>query len=114
AVCHCRDCQKISGSTYSTNTIVSEDGFKVTEGKLKSISKTADGGNTITSHFCGDCGSTLFRDGPTFPGMKVVKAGVLDDVDALEHAKPGAELFTTTRVSWVPEIAGAAQKPGMP
>lgn len=113
ALCHCFDCHKISGTTYSTNAIVPEDGFKVTAGSPKSYAKSADGGNTITSHFCGDCGSTLFRDGPTFKGTKVIKVGVMDDVGALAHAKPTVELYAPNRVSWVPEVPGAAQKQGM-
>ncbi|OJD29179.1 glutathione-dependent formaldehyde-activating protein [Diplodia corticola] len=109
ATCHCLDCRKISGSTYSTNLIVSEDGFKVTQGTTKTISKTGDSGNTITSHFCGDCGTTLYRETGLFAGSKIVKAGVLDDYDALNKAKPALELYTKHRVNWVPETAGAQQ-----
>ncbi|MCJ1360179.1 MAG: hypothetical protein MMC33_010182 [Icmadophila ericetorum] len=113
ALCHCLDCRKITGSTYSTNLLVPEDGFQVTSGQPKTISKTADGGNTITSHFCPDCGSTLFRDGASFPGLKVVKVGVMDDVDALDQAKPGVELYTPHRVAWVAETPGAEQRKTM-
>ena len=83
ALCHCTDCRKITGSTYSTNIIVPGDGFSVTAGTPKTIAKKADSGSQITSHFCGDCGSTLWRDGPTFGDGKVIKVGVMDDVNAL-------------------------------
>lgn len=61
----------------------------------------------------GDCGSTLWRDGDAFPGLKVFKVGTFDDVNAFDNFKPVAELFTTHRVSWVPAIEGAAQKETM-
>ena len=93
--------------------IIKEDDFKVLSGNPKPISKIGGSGNTITSHFCGDCGSTMWRDGLGFPGLKIIKAGTLDDVDALAKAKPTAELFTLTRVDWVNEIPGAAQKQTM-
>lgn len=109
ALCHCTDCQKISGSAYSVNNVVPDDGFKVT-GNPKVYTKTADSGKTINSYFCGDCGSTLYRDGDNFPGMKIVKVGVLDDKEALNDAKPGVELFSPTRPNWVPALPGAAQK----
>ncbi|KAL0260253.1 hypothetical protein SLS55_003938 [Diplodia seriata] len=109
ATCHCLDCRKISGSAYSTNVVVPEDGFKVTQGTPKTISKTGDSGNTITSHFCGDCGTTLFREGGAFAGARIVKAGVLDDYDALNKAKPAAELYAKHRANWVPETPGAQQ-----
>ncbi|MCJ1245352.1 hypothetical protein MMC30_002556 [Trapelia coarctata] len=113
ALCHCLDCRKISGSTYSTNIVVPASGFSVTSGTPKTISKTADGGNPITSHFCGDCGSTLFRTGDSFPGLTIIKVGVMDDVDAFEGARPGVELFSGGRVGWVKGVEGAEQKVGM-
>jgi len=74
----------------------------------------ADSGNTITSHFCGDCGSTLWRDGRTFGLNKLVKVGVINDPNALSDAKPGVELYVGGRVPWVSEMEGTDQKPGMP
>lgn len=90
------------------------EGFKVTSGTPKEISKTADGGNEITSKFCGDCGSTLYREGKTFGDAKVVKVGSMDDIDALDNAKPALELYVPERVNWVKGIDGANQLKGMP
>nr|POE59795.1 putative glutathione-dependent formaldehyde-activating enzyme [Quercus suber] len=114
ALCHCQDCRKVSGSTYSTNIIVPGDGFSVTSGTTKTFAKTADSGNTITSHFCGDCGSTLFREGKTFGPAKVVKVGVLDDASAFDAAKPAIELYAPERVGWVSKVEGADQLKAMP
>jgi hypothetical protein len=50
-LCHCTDCRKISGSTYSSNSLYSEDGFKVTKGTPKQHKTTADTGNEIISYF---------------------------------------------------------------
>ncbi|THW20351.1 hypothetical protein D6C98_10578 [Aureobasidium pullulans] len=112
ALCHCTDCQKISGSAYSVNNVVSGEGFKVT-GNPKAFTKTADSGKKITSYFCGDCGSTLYRDGENFPGMKIVKAGVLDGKDVLNESKPNVELFAPTRPKWIAALDGAEQKETM-
>ncbi|PMD13866.1 hypothetical protein NA56DRAFT_584741 [Hyaloscypha hepaticicola] len=114
ALCHCLDCRKISGATFSNNLIVPEDNFKLESGKPKEISKTADSGNKITSHFCPDCGTTLFRTGDSFPGAVVIKAGILDDKDFPNNNVPGAELFVGHRVQWNKEVDGAAQLPSMP
>jgi len=108
ALCHCGDCQKISGSAFSTNVVVPGDDFKVT-GSPKKFTKTADSGKVIHSYFCGECGSTLYRDGDAFPGMKIIKAGVLDGDKTLEESKPAAELFAPQRASWQPEMPGAQQ-----
>lgn len=114
ALCHCTDCRKITGSTYSTNLVVPGDGFKVSSGSPKTITKKADSGNDITSAFCGDCGSTLYREGETFGSSKVIKAGILDGSSALNDAKPVIELFAPERVEWVSQVGGADQKKSMP
>lgn len=114
ALCHCTDCRKITGSTYSTNVIIPGDQFKLVSGTPKTISKKADSGKQITSHFCGDCGSTLFRQGETFGDAKVIKVGVMDDVSALEAAKPEAELYAAERIGWVGGVGGAKQLKDMP
>ncbi|KAK7179984.1 hypothetical protein DPSP01_009848 [Paraphaeosphaeria sporulosa] len=113
ALCHCADCRKITGSTYSTNAIFPSKQFNLTRGTPKQHSKTADTGNKITSHFCGDCGSTLFRETSAFEGAKIVKIGTLDDANALSDLKPGVELFAKNRIPWVEAVAGAQQKDAM-
>ncbi|KAL7622198.1 hypothetical protein AAE478_007701 [Parahypoxylon ruwenzoriense] len=109
-LCHCLDCHKISGSTYSTNVVVPGGSFKLLAGTPKTFAKIADSGSPMTSHFCGDCGTTLWREGPVFGENKIVKAGVLDDPTALDEARPVSEVYTRSRPSWVSEIPGAAQK----
>ncbi|OAL53671.1 hypothetical protein IQ07DRAFT_315994 [Pyrenochaeta sp. DS3sAY3a] len=112
-LCHCLDCRKISGGAFSTNIVAPSDGFKVTEGTPKSIDKTADTGKTISSKFCGDCGSTMWRDGDSFPGKVIVKAGTLDEPEILNESKIGAELFAPTRPKWMSAQEGAAQMKNM-
>ena len=64
----------------------------------------------LSGRFCPDCGTTLFRHGEAFGGingMRVIKAGILDDVDVINNTKPGAELFAPRRVEWVTPLDGA-------
>lgn len=52
---------------------------------------------------------TLSRYGDTFggiDGMRIIKAGILDDVNIINATKPGAELFAPERISWVQQVAG--------
>ncbi|KAL8902293.1 MAG: hypothetical protein Q9207_004777 [Kuettlingeria erythrocarpa] len=66
ALCHCLDCRKISGSTHSTNLFVGADACVVVSGAPREFGKATDKGNTITSYFCGDCGTTLWRESSGF------------------------------------------------
>lgn len=79
----------------------------MTQGTPKAFPKVAKSGKTITSFFCGDCGSTLWRQSETYAGMRIIKAGTLDSDDALEiEAKPSTELFVENRIPWLPAIPG--------
>ncbi|KAF8853516.1 hypothetical protein BDZ45DRAFT_598445 [Acephala macrosclerotiorum] len=124
ALCHCLDCRKIGGASYSNNLTIPEQNFKLHSGtpapllthppRSITISKKADSGKTITSHFCPDCGTTLFRTGESFPGAVIIKAGVLDDPNFTSENVSKIELFAPQRVAWIPPIQGAAQLDGMP
>ncbi|KAI1504742.1 Mss4-like protein [Biscogniauxia marginata] len=110
ALCYCIDCRKVTGSTYSTNLIVPDAEFRVLAGTPKRIAKIADSGHEIASHFCPDCGTTLWREGPAFPGSKIVKAGVLDDENALGELNPTVELFVSRRPGWVAGPSSTTKK----
>lgn len=94
------------------NLIVPGDGFS--SSGTKTYSKKSDGGNEITSHFCPNCASTLYREGAAFGTNKVVKAGVLDDPSIMNNTKPDAELYAPTRPPWQPKVEGTAEQKAMP
>ncbi|KAH6986164.1 Mss4-like protein [Ilyonectria sp. MPI-CAGE-AT-0026] len=111
AVCHCLDCRKTSGSAYGISVMIPAGNFEVSGTPSTFISK-AESGNMVTSHFCSKCGTTLWVDGPAVL-LKFVKAGVLDDPNALDTAKPVMELYTCRRAGWLPALGGCQQKERM-
>ena len=74
----------------------------------------AESGKRVTNFFCPDCGSTLWRESPTFGENKVIKSGVLDTKDALQAGKPSVELYAAERLDWVEKRADTDDVPGMP
>lgn len=107
------DCRKISGGAYSTNVVFPDSSFKLISGQPKTIEKKADSGKSITSFFCGDCGTTLYRQGEAFKDMTIIKYGVMDDPKSMEDAKPGAELYAPERPSWIPQTSGTQEMKAM-
>ncbi|GKT61827.1 DUF636 domain protein [Colletotrichum tofieldiae] len=112
ALCHCGDCRKISGSAFGFNWVLASKDVEIT-GNPKIFSTTANSGNTVTSHFCSDCGVTLWRDGPATKGLMYFKAGTLDELKDQNLANPVAEIFTSQRLFWLKAVSGAAQKDEM-
>ena len=51
-VCHCTDCQTLSGSAFRTNVPVVQGTFVLKKGEPKTFLKSADSGNRIVHAFC--------------------------------------------------------------
>lgn len=62
------------------------------------------------NHSCGQCGSLLYRTSTGYPGVFTVKAGCIDsEEDPSSTFVPDIEIFTRSRVPYVPAIEGAMQ-----
>jgi hypothetical protein len=59
-VCHCTDCQAISGTAFRWAVPVPEGAFKLRTGKPKTYVKTADSGATSHQLFCPECASPVY------------------------------------------------------
>jgi hypothetical protein len=57
--CHCRDCQRLSGSPFATVLLVPQDAVQVA-GNVTWFDVKADSGNMASRGFCPHCGSPLF------------------------------------------------------
>lgn len=82
-ICHCRDCQRLTGTAFSMPMPVARDAFSVTRGRTKSWERRADSGNLSIQHFCGDCGTRLYTEPASMPQVVTLRAGTLDDTSWL-------------------------------
>ena len=107
-VCHCKNCQRQAGSSYSVLFGVTDDQIEIS-GALTIYDDHADSGNVVHRHFCGICGSPVKTSIPTQPGMTYIKAGTLDDTSMLD---PQIHFWTGSKQRWVeidknvPQIEG--------
>jgi hypothetical protein len=105
AVCHCTQCQKQSGSAFSTNLVVPAQAFKLTA-QVPSVFVDAGGsGLSLKRHFCGRCGSPVYSELEAQPGVVVVKAGTLDDPSS---TSPQIHIWHRSAQPWVAVPEGAA------
>jgi hypothetical protein len=77
--CHCRDCQRASGSAYSPTVLIPTATFRLVRGEPRYHEITAANGNIVRRTFCAECGSPLFASSSAHPEMTGVRAGSLDD-----------------------------------
>ena len=63
-VCHCTDCQILSGSAFQFAARVAREDFRLLSGHLKAFVKIAENGNPRAMSLCGTC-STVIHGGNT-------------------------------------------------
>ncbi|MBU0589481.1 MAG: GFA family protein [Gammaproteobacteria bacterium] len=97
--CHCTHCQRASGAGASHNAAIATSAVTFTSGKPKVFADTAQSGNTLYRHFCGDCGSPIYSQREKSPGMMTLKVGTLDESD---DAKLVMNIWTSSARPWMP------------
>lgn len=76
-----------------------EASLRILQGELKSFTRRADSGRSLTGFFCPDCGTRIYHDsGGVHPVIKI-KPGTLDDTSWLT---PTAHAWTSSKQPWVP------------
>ena len=90
--CHCVDCQKVTG-------------------KLSSYAVMADSGQPYTRFFCSNCGSFIYGEPASMPGVRTVTAGTLDDTSVFE---PQMIVYTKARPAWDRIDSGLPEFEAMP
>ncbi len=104
-LCHCHDCQKFTGSAFSTVIGLPKASVTVT-GTLKGFTKLGDSGKPIERRFCPDCGASILDECEVMPGIVMIAAGTLDDPSWL---KPAAQIYCASAQPWV-ELGGQMER----
>lgn len=95
--CHCRACQKATGSAFAPVVIVSSEAFNITRGDPACYESRAESGNTASRYFCRECGARVYArssGGGDYIGIMV---GSLDDPSWFE---PVADFWMENAQPW--------------
>lgn len=94
--CHCRDCQRITGSGKATIVFLPATALEL-RGELRSYSVTGSAGSRVERRFCPTCGTQLLSQVREQPGLVFIKAGTLDDADWVQ---PMASYWAASAAPW--------------
>ena len=101
-ICHCRDCQRLTGTAFRTAVPASPEYFHLVRGEPRIYIKVADSGSRRGHAFCGQCGAPVFRqptdNNPNFS----LRIGGLDQ--ATELNRPVRQIWTSRRLGWTTEL----------
>lgn len=102
-ICHCSDCQMLSGSAFRVVAFSLEDRFTVKRGTPKIYVKIAASGRAREQGFCDRCGSNLYATSPgAGPKVYGLRVGTIAQRNEL---KPQRQLWCSSAQSWLGEIA---------
>lgn len=105
AICHCTDCQTLSGAAFRTLIIVPKENFTLLSGRPKTYVKTGDSGRSRAQTFCPECGAPLYATGVgADEEFYNIRLGV---VRQRAELPPKVQYWRRSALPWLPEIAGA-------
>ena len=102
-ICHCTDCQTLSGSAFRTVAPTAEGTFNLLTGELKIYVKTAESGAKRAQAFCPECGSPIYSS-TLGEGPKVhnIRTGTIRQRDVLV---PKLQIWARSEQPWIGDLA---------
>ena len=95
-LCHCTDCQTVSGASAYAAYVVPTEALTITQGDPASYEVRADSGRTNRRRFCSSCGARVWAELDEM-GFMSVNGLALDDRN---HFRPTANLRLDSAPSW--------------
>lgn len=99
--CHCRWCQRQSGSAFAINAIIESDRVDLLKGEVEEMMIPSPGGKGQLMARCPKCRVTVWSQyffGGYRKYFKFIRVGTLDDPDQMP---PDVHIFTSTKQPWV-------------
>jgi hypothetical protein len=106
-LCHCTDCQVLSGSPFRAVVAAPIEGF-VLHGTPKSYVKVAQSGNRRAQVFCPDCGTPLFATAPENATSVIIRLGC---VEQRAQLKPAVQIWQHSAMPWLSGLSSVRGSP---
>ena len=97
--CHCRWCQRESGSAFALNAMIEADQVRLLNGEPEVINTPTESGKGQNIARCPTCRVALWSTyAGAGPHIRFVRIGTLDMPD---HLPPEIHIFTASKQPWV-------------
>jgi hypothetical protein len=108
-ICHCTDCQTLTGSAYRVNVQAKKQAFKLLSGKPKLYVKTAESGTKRAHGFCPECGTPIYSTANVSdPDSYGLRVGTMRERAQLPPKKRG---WCRSALDWSINIESLPQNP---
>ena len=102
--CHCKDCQRQTGSAFVLNAIIETDRIELTSGAPEPVRVPTDSGRPHDIYRCPRCKTAVWSDYGGRPKIRFVRIGTLDEPAGLP---PDVHIFARSKLPWVKLDDGA-------
>lgn len=102
SICHCTDCQTLSGSSYRVSVPAPAATFRLLSGTPRSYIKTAASGNRRSQAFCADCGTPVWSAAIEHTPAYSLRVGCLTQRAQLP---PQKQKWCDSAMPWSADIA---------
>lgn len=102
-VCHCTDCQTLTGSAYRVTVQAAASSFVLRSGAPKTYIKTADSGKKRVQAFCPECGTPIYSVDANEPRAFGIRVGTLKQRAEL---RPMQQIWYRSALPWVADVGG--------
>jgi hypothetical protein len=106
-ICHCTDCQTLTGTAYRVSVPASAENFVLLSGKPQIYIKTADSGNKRAQAFCSNCGTPIYAADADNPQTYGLRVGTLTQRAALPAKR---QIWFHSALPWVSDIRGIGHR----
>ncbi|MBI2224082.1 MAG: GFA family protein [Betaproteobacteria bacterium] len=107
-ICHCTDCQHLTGTAYRVSVRSLKGTFKLLSGQPKIYIKTAESGNQRAHGFCPECGTPLFATTVGNPDVYGIRVGTTRQRTQLRPKRQG---WCRSALDWVTNLESLPQNP---
>ncbi|RFZ88645.1 GFA family protein [Shinella sp. WSJ-2] len=108
-ICHCTDCQRLTGSPYRVTVRAAREAVRLTGNQPKIYTKIAGSGRPRLLSFCPECGTPLFSTGT---GEAAATWGIRwGSINQRADLKPVRQIWCSSAADWFGETAAL---PGTP
>ena len=110
-ICHCTDCQSLSGTAFRIVVPVPKERFRLLGGQPKVYVKTAESGAKRAQTFCPECGAAIYASAVSDPPNYNLRVG---GIRQRAQLPPKMQVWCRSALPWVASPGWPGEVPSHP